>query len=109
MQFVLQARLDTCQRARDLARHEGLTAHRGFVIEENAIGGVHVVRLSVVNGDPVRVNFSRTVRRARVKRCGFLLRYFLHLTEHLRGRCLVDARRFFHTEQAHRFQYSQGT
>ena len=64
--------------AGDLARDEGLAAYRCFVIEQDAVEGVHVVRLTVIHGDPVRVELGHRIRAARVERGSFLLRYLLH-------------------------------
>ena len=44
-QFVLQAELDRRDGAGDLAGHEGFAARRSFVIEQNAVRGVHADRL----------------------------------------------------------------
>src|SRR5688572_15409898 len=53
-ELLLEAELDAGGSAGDLAGDEGLAAAGGFVVEEDAIAGVHAVRLAVVDGLPVR-------------------------------------------------------
>src|SRR5580700_8606709 len=53
----LLAELDGRHRAGDLARHEGLAADRAFVIEQDAVRGMHAVGFAIIHGDPVRVEF----------------------------------------------------
>jgi len=54
-QFVLQACPDGGHRAGNFARHKGLAAPRGFVVEKDAIDRVHTVTFAVVYRHPVSV------------------------------------------------------
>ena len=74
VQAVLQAERDARQRARDLARDEGLAAQRALVVEQDAVAGVHAVGLAVVHRDPVGVELGHRVGAARIERRGLLLR-----------------------------------
>ena len=63
----------------DLAGDEGVSPPRGLVVEEDAVGGVHAVRLAVVDHYPVGVHLGARVRRSWVERGQFALRHFLNL------------------------------
>jgi len=101
---VLDAGLDATDGAGDLASHEGFAAARGFVIEENAAGGVQIVGLTVVHGEPVGIHLGAAVGRARPERSFFGLGNFLHLAEHLGGRGLVVTDFFNQTGFANGFE-----
>jgi hypothetical protein len=77
------------------------------VVEQDAVAGVHAVRLAVIDGDPVGVELGAGVRAARIERRGFLLRDFLHQAVQFRGRCLIEARLLLQPENADRFQDAQ--
>ena len=62
VQAVLQPERDARERARDLARDEGLAAQRALVVEQDAVAGVHAVGLAVVDRDPVGVELGHRVR-----------------------------------------------
>ena len=94
-------------RAGDLARDEGLAADRAFVVEQDAVGGVHAVGLAVVHRDPVGVELGDAVRRARIERRRLPLRRLLHLAVELGGRGLVEARLLLHAEDADRLEQPQ--
>ena len=89
---LLQAVPDAPDRARDLARHEGLAAARRLVVEQDAVDGEEAVRLAVVDRHPVGVDLRGGVRAARVERRRLVLGHLLRAAEHLRGRRLVDPR-----------------
>ena len=74
VELLLQAGLDADQRARDLARHEGLAAPRGFVIKKDAIRCMHPVRLAVVHRRPEAHRLRYRVRTAWVERRVLALR-----------------------------------
>ena len=88
---LLQAELDPRGRPGDLARDEGLAAAGRLVVEEDAVAGMEVVALAVVDGQPVGVDLRAPVGRTRPERRALGLRHLLHLAEHLRGRGLVVA------------------
>lgn len=79
IEAVLLSHLDADDGSRDFARHESVTAARRFVVEKNAVGQVHAVRLAVVDDHPVGVLLCDAVRRARIKGRGFGLRNSLYL------------------------------
>ncbi len=55
--------MDLGDRPRDLAGHEVLTTARALVIEEDAVAGMHAVRLAVVDNDPVGIQLGNTCNR----------------------------------------------
>src|ERR687893_3087684 len=67
-QLVRQAELDLGDGVGDLAGHELEAAAGALVVEEDAAGGVQVVGLAVVDGDPVPVDLGHAVGRAGVER-----------------------------------------
>jgi hypothetical protein len=103
---VLQAGLDTGDRAGDLASHEGLAAAGGLVVEEDAVDGEGAVALAIVLGHPVGVDLGRTVGRTRVERRLLILRR-RRRAEHLRARGLVVAA--VDASQANRLEETHGT
>jgi hypothetical protein len=71
VQLLLQAHFDARGSARDLARDEGLPAARGFVVEQDAVAGVHAVGLAEIHRHPVGVHLGATVGAARPERAWF--------------------------------------
>jgi hypothetical protein len=57
-QLLLLAERDFRDGARDLARDKRFTTARAFVVEENTVARVHVVRLTVVDHNPVPVELG---------------------------------------------------
>src|SRR6266566_6454895 len=92
VEFVLQACLDPRNCASDLSRDESFTAPRALVVEEYAAGGEQTIRFTIVNGHPMRVDFSCRIRTARIKMSRLSLRRLLRLAKHLRAACLVKLR-----------------
>ena len=46
--------------ASDFASDEGLTTTWAFVIEKNAVAGVHVVSFAIVGHDPISIQLGNT-------------------------------------------------
>jgi len=62
------------------------------MVEENSIARKNVVRLAVVDNDPIAVKFGHPVWAAWIKWRGLFLRNFLHFAEEFtRGR-LIELR-----------------
>ena len=61
------------------------------MVEQYAVASVHPVRLTVVDCDPVRIEFGNSIRGARIEGGGFRLRRFDDLSIELGGRGLVEA------------------
>jgi len=91
IQGLLQAQVDVGDGAGDLAGDEGFATNRRFVVEQDAVAGMHPVGFAVVDGDPVAIDLGGGVRAARVEGRGFLLGNFLDLAEHFAGGGLVEA------------------
>src|SRR5581483_9400971 len=90
-ELVLLAAQDRTDGPRDLARDECRPAARGLVVEEDAVDGVHAVRLAVVARDPVAEDLAHPVGAARMEPGLLVLRDVADEPEHLaRGR-LVEA------------------
>ena len=109
VQARLQALSDVSDRAGDFTGHEGFATTWGFVVEQNAVTGVHAVGFTVVHSDPVSVQFRYRVRRTWVERRGLFLWNFLHQAVQLRGRCLIETGFLLKTQEANRFQQTQRT
>src|SRR5260370_382022 len=77
---LLMAALDGGHGARDLARDEGFAADRRFVVEQNAVGGMHAVGFAVVHRDPVGIELGHRVGAARIEWRQLALRRLLDLT-----------------------------
>ena len=94
----------------DLLGDESATTTGGFVVEQDAVAGEHVIRLAVVLDGPEGVKLSYTVGGTRIERGGLLLGDFHDLTVQLGGGSLIESRVLFETtstngfEQAHRTQ-----
>lgn len=108
VQAIFQAHADIGQATGDLASDKGFTPARAFVVEQNAVAGIHAVGLAVVHGDPVRVELGHGVGAARVKRRGFLLWGFLHQAIQFTGTGLVKAGFLLQTQDANGFEDAQG-
>ena len=90
--LLLQSVFDARHGAGNLAGHKSLTPARRFVVEQNAVAGKEVVRLAVIDHNPVAVELGHPIGRTRVKRRALALRHFLHLTVEFAGRGLVKPR-----------------
>ena len=107
IELVLIAELDRGDGARDLAGDEGLAAKRAFVVEQNAVRGVHAVGLAVVHHDPIGVELGGGVGTARIERRLLALRNLGRLAVELRRRRLIEAGLLGEPEQADRLQQPQ--
>ncbi|EXI76370.1 MAG: hypothetical protein AW07_00315 [Candidatus Accumulibacter sp. SK-11] len=107
VEAVLQAECDAGDGTGDLARDEGLAAHRTLVIEEDAVAGIDAVGFAVVDGDPVGVELGDRIRTARVERRRLLLRNFLDEAVEFRGARLVEAGLLLEAEDADRLEHAQ--
>jgi hypothetical protein len=104
---LLQAKLDGCDRAGDLAGDKRLAAGRAFVVEQYAVRGVHGVGFAIIHGDPIGVEFCRGVGRARIKRRGLALRHLLRVAVKLRGRGLIESNGVLEPQNADRLEQPQ--
>ncbi|GAR17435.1 hypothetical protein NGUA05_03531 [Salmonella enterica] len=107
IQAGLQSLGDIGDGAGDLTGDEGFAATRGLMVKQNAVTGVNTVGFTVVDGDPVGVQFRYRIGGTRVERRGLFLRNFLHQTVQFRGGGLVEPRFLFKTEEADRLQQAQ--
>src|SRR5258706_388554 len=107
IEAVLHPEHDAREGTGDLAGNEGLAPDRGLVIEENAVTRVDAVRLTVVDRNPVRIEFGYAIRAAGIERRRFLLRSFLREAKELGCRSLVVAGLLFQPENSDRFQNPQ--
>jgi len=76
----------------DLASHKFQATPWGFMVKQDARHGKEIIALTIVDRDPVPIDFGDTVRATGIKRRGLLLRHLLHLAEHLAAAGLVKAR-----------------
>ena len=59
---LLLAQRDICRSPGDLPRHERSPTPRTLMIEQNPIARVDVVRLAVIDNNPVGVQLGDTIR-----------------------------------------------
>ena len=104
---VLQPELDPRQGAGDLAGDEGFAAVGALVVEQDAVAGIHPVRLAVVDGDPVGVELGHRVGAPRIEGGGLLLRDLLHQAVELGGGRLVETGFLFQAQDADRLEDAQ--
>ena len=102
--MLLEPELDGGDRARDLAGDEGLAAHRAFMVEQDAVRGMHAVGLAIVHRDPIGVELGCGIGRARIEGRRLALRDLLHLAVELGRRCLIEAHALLQAEDADRLQ-----
>ena len=91
IETVLTSLGDASHGLGDLASDKGLPTQRRLVVEEDPVAGVHPVGFTIVDGDPVAIEFGDSVRRAGVERGGLSLWGLLDQTIQLRGRGLIEA------------------
>ena len=56
---MLQPLRNIGQPARDLARHERLAALGRFMVEQNAVAGIHAIGLTVIDRNPISEKLGR--------------------------------------------------
>ena len=99
--------MDCGDRAGDLATDKRLSSQRALVIEEDAIGCVQPVGLSVVHRNPIGVDLGGGVGRPGVEGRRLPLRGSAGAAKHLRRRSLIEAGAFSHVEYANGFEEAQ--
>jgi hypothetical protein len=67
VQALFQALADVGQAAGDFAGDKGFATARAFVVEQDAVAGIHAIGLAVVDRDPVGVELGHGVGAAWVK------------------------------------------
>ena len=105
---LVEAGIDAGEAAGDLAGDEGFAAPGAFVIEEDAVAGIHAVGLAVVDGDPVGVELGDAVGAAGIEGGGFLLGDLLDEAVELGGGGLVDAGFGGEAEDANSLEDAEG-
>ena len=93
----------------DLARDERFATTRTLVVEEDAVGKVHAVGLTVVHKDPEGVLLGDCVGRTGVKGGGLGLGDLADLTVELRGGGLVETDLLLHTAGADSIEHAEDT
>src|SRR4051812_32167746 len=93
---LLRPELNVGDSTGDLAGDERFAARRPLMVEEDPVGSMKVVSLSVVNSDPVGIQLCSRIGRPRIKWGGLALRRFLHQAIQFRSRSLVESNALFH-------------
>src|SRR5262249_23753751 len=78
IKFPLMTVFDRCDCASNLARHKGFAAGWSFMVEEDAVRGMHSIRFPIIYSDPIGVEFCGRVWRTGMKRRRFVLRFFVN-------------------------------
>ena len=107
IQFILLSLSDAGGGEGDLAGHERLAATLRLVVEQDPRAAKHVVGFAILLDDPVAVEFRHGIRRVRMERGVFILRYFLDFPVKFRGRGLINATCIGKTALTHGFQNAQ--
>ena len=79
------------------------------MIEQNAVYGKHAIAFAVILGYPETILLGYSVWRTGIERSRFLLRDFLHQSEQLGGRCLINLGFLFQSQYTYRLQHTQRT
>ncbi len=93
----------------NLAGDEGTATAGTLVVEEDAVGKVHAIRLAVVDKDPEGVLLGNGVGRAGVEGGGLGLRDLPNLSVKLGGGGLVEADLLLHTASADGIEHTEDT
>ena len=65
---LLLAQGDICRGPRNLTSDEGPSSSRALMVKQDTIAGIHPIGLSVVDGDPERVELGDTVGGTGIER-----------------------------------------
>ena len=77
---LLLAEGDICRGPGNLTSDEGPSSPRALVVEQDTVTGIHPIRLSVVDGDPISVELGNAVGGAGVERSSLRLRGLDHFS-----------------------------
>lgn len=100
--------MDISHSSADLARDERPATPRAFVIEQDTVAGIHSVRFTIVDCDPVGVQLGNTVRTTGVERGCLALRRFHDLAIQFRGRSLVEPHVFLESDGTDGIEKTEG-
>ena len=90
VQTVLLAQVDIGHGSADLACDEGPATPRALVVEQDTVARIHPIRFTIVDGDPISIQFGNAVRAAWVERRRLALWRFDDLAIQFRGGGLVE-------------------
>lgn len=90
IQFVLISLGYTCGSQSNLACYKVFTTTFALMVEQDAVHGKHTVTFTIILGNPETILLGHPIRRTGIERSRFLLRDFLHQSEQLGGRCLIN-------------------
>ena len=93
----MQAKFNTSKCSGDLTSDEGFTTSGAFMVEEDTITGVNTIGFTVVDGNPVGIEFGYGIGASGIERCSLLLRYFLDLAIEFGGGSLIETGFLFKT------------
>ena len=91
----------------DLAGNERLSSSWRFVVEKNPVAGIHAVRFTVVDRDPVGVELGDSIGAAGIEGRRLFLRNFLHKSVQLTCACLIEACFLFESEKTDGLQQAE--
>ena len=109
IQGLVNAFVDTGDTGRNLTGHKGTATTRRLVIEENTVGQVHAVGLSVIDKDPESILLGDGVRRTWVEGSSLGLWNLRDLSVKFRGGSLVEANILFETSSTNGIEHAQDT
>lgn len=108
IEAVLLAQVDVSHSSANLARDERPAASRTFVVEQDTVAGIHPIRFTIVDCNPVGVQFGNSVRATWVERRCLALGRFDDLAIQFRGRSLVEPHVFLESDGTDGIEKTEG-
>ena len=62
IKLILHTQYYPAESAGYLAGYESFTAYRRFVVEEDAVGSMHIIGFAVIHSNPIGIQFSYCIR-----------------------------------------------
>ena len=107
VQALVDSLVDAGDRGRNLTGDEGAATAGTLMVEENTVGKVHAVGLTVIDKNPEGILLGNGVGRTGVEGSGLGLRDLLHLAVELGGGGLVELHLLFHTTSADGIEHTK--
>ena len=77
------------------------------MVEQDAVAGIHAVGFTIIDHDPISIQFGTGIRGAGIKGCALPLGDFLHQTEQFGSRGLIHAAFLFQPVQTDSLEQTQ--
>ena len=107
VEVLVDSLVDAGDGGGNLTGDEGAATAGTLMVEENGVGKVHAVGLTVIDKDPEGILLGNGVGRTGVEGSGLGLRDLLHLAVKLGGGGLVELDLLFHTTSADGIEHTK--